>query len=57
MFLQIIAGKEKAFTYDYVFSPDIEQEEVYKTSIRKLIDGLFKGNAKNSFVPSVLLGP
>uniref|UniRef100_A0A8C5PD82 Kinesin family member 4A n=1 Tax=Leptobrachium leishanense TaxID=445787 RepID=A0A8C5PD82_9ANUR len=40
---QLIVGSEKAFTYDYVFDPVTEQEEVYSTAVAPLIKGLFKG--------------
>ncbi|XP_034461915.1 kinesin family member 4 [Hippoglossus hippoglossus] len=40
---QIIVGTEKAFTYDYVFDPNAEQEEVYSTAVSPLLSGLFKG--------------
>ncbi|KAG9351983.1 hypothetical protein JZ751_023234 [Albula glossodonta] len=40
---QVIVGNEKAFTYDYVFDPMAEQEEVFNTSVSPLLSGLFKG--------------
>ncbi|XP_068103733.1 chromosome-associated kinesin KIF4A [Hyperolius riggenbachi] len=40
---QVVVGNEKAFTYDYVFDPSTEQEEVYNTAVAPLIKGLFKG--------------
>ncbi|KAL3042316.1 hypothetical protein OYC64_020289 [Pagothenia borchgrevinki] len=40
---QVIVGTEKAFTYDYVFDPTAEQEEVFNTSVSPLLCGLFKG--------------
>ncbi|XP_049890192.1 kinesin family member 4 [Epinephelus moara] len=40
---QVIVGTEKAFTYDYVFDPNTEQEEVFKTTVTPLLCGLFKG--------------
>lgn len=40
---QVIVGNEKSFTYDYVFDPAAEQEEVYNTAVSPLIQGLFKG--------------
>ncbi|XP_035999264.1 kinesin family member 4 [Fundulus heteroclitus] len=40
---QVIVGTEKAFTYDYVFEPTAEQEEVFSTVISPLLRGLFKG--------------
>ncbi|XP_056140948.1 kinesin family member 4 [Lampris incognitus] len=40
---QVIVGTEKAFTYDYVFDPTAEQEEVFGTAVSPLLCGLFKG--------------
>lgn len=40
---QVIVGTEKAFTYDYVFDPTAEQEEVFNTAVSSLLCGLFKG--------------
>ncbi|XP_042196546.1 kinesin family member 4 [Callorhinchus milii] len=40
---QVILGKDKPFTYDYVFDPCTEQEEVFNTAVVPLIDGVFKG--------------
>ncbi|XP_015226828.1 PREDICTED: chromosome-associated kinesin KIF4A isoform X1 [Cyprinodon variegatus] len=40
---QVIVGTEKAFTYDYVFDPTAEQEEVFSTAVEPLLRGLFKG--------------
>ncbi|XP_037323979.2 kinesin family member 4 [Pungitius pungitius] len=40
---QVIVGTEKAFTYDYVFDPTAEQEEVFNTTVSPLLSGLFKG--------------
>ncbi|KAM3822618.1 chromosome-associated kinesin KIF4A [Vipera latastei] len=40
---QVILGKDKSFTYDYVFDPSTEQEEVFNTSIAPLVRGIFSG--------------
>ncbi|XP_076024662.1 kinesin family member 4 [Genypterus blacodes] len=40
---QVIVGAEKGFTYDYVFDPAAEQEEVYSAAVSPLLCGLFKG--------------
>ncbi|RVE63542.1 hypothetical protein OJAV_G00137280 [Oryzias javanicus] len=40
---QVIVGTEKAFTYDYVFEPTAEQEEVFSSAVSPLLRGLFKG--------------
>lgn len=42
--MQVIVGNDKAFTYDYVFDPMTEQEEVFNTAVSPLMSGLFKGN-------------
>ena len=39
---QVIIGQHKTFTYDYVFSTESTQSDVY-TAVRPLIKGLFKG--------------
>ncbi|XP_061660072.1 kinesin family member 4 isoform X2 [Syngnathoides biaculeatus] len=40
---QVVVGTEKAFTYDYVFDPTVEQEEVFTTAVSPLLCGLLKG--------------
>ncbi|XP_056586746.1 kinesin family member 4 [Triplophysa dalaica] len=40
---QVIVGNDKSFTYDYVFDPSTEQEEVFNTAVSPLLSGLFKG--------------
>lgn len=40
---QIILGKDKSFTYDNVFHPDISQRVVYDKTVSKLVQGVFKG--------------
>ncbi|XP_051956367.1 chromosome-associated kinesin KIF4-like [Xyrauchen texanus] len=40
---QVIVGNDKAFTYDYMFDPMTEQEEVFSTCVSPLLSGLFKG--------------
>ncbi|XP_026577746.1 chromosome-associated kinesin KIF4A [Pseudonaja textilis] len=40
---QVILGNDKPFTYDYVFDPSAEQEEVFNTCIAPLIRGIFSG--------------
>ncbi|XP_066502729.1 kinesin family member 4 [Hoplias malabaricus] len=40
---QVVVGNDKAFTYDYVFDPTTEQEEVYNAAVSPLLAGLFKG--------------
>uniref|UniRef100_A0A8C7YSB1 Kinesin family member 21B n=1 Tax=Oryzias sinensis TaxID=183150 RepID=A0A8C7YSB1_9TELE len=40
---QVLLGKDKAFTYDFVFDLDSEQHLVYQTCVYKLIEGCFEG--------------
>ncbi|XP_039945926.1 chromosome-associated kinesin KIF4A [Hirundo rustica] len=40
---QVVVGNDKAFTYDYVFDPSVEQEEVFNTAVSPLVRGIFKG--------------
>ncbi|XP_036379797.1 kinesin family member 4 [Megalops cyprinoides] len=40
---QVVVGNDKAFTYDYVFDPMTEQEEVFNTAVSPLLSGLLKG--------------
>ncbi|KAK6630613.1 hypothetical protein RUM43_014598 [Polyplax serrata] len=40
---QITLSSERSFTYDYVFDLDCDQEEVYDTCVKKLVDGALEG--------------
>ncbi|XP_013881947.1 kinesin-like protein KIF21A isoform X3 [Austrofundulus limnaeus] len=40
---QVILGKDKAFTFDYVFDMDSQQDSIYTTCTEKLIEGCFEG--------------
>uniref|UniRef100_A0A2K5HR84 Kinesin motor domain-containing protein n=1 Tax=Colobus angolensis palliatus TaxID=336983 RepID=A0A2K5HR84_COLAP len=40
---QVLLGKDKAFTYDFVFDLDTWQEQIYSTCVSKLIEGCFEG--------------
>ncbi|NXY76586.1 KIF4 protein, partial [Glareola pratincola] len=40
---QVVVGNDKSFTYDYVFDPSVEQEEVFNTAVAPLVRGVFKG--------------
>ncbi|XP_063330481.1 kinesin-like protein KIF21B isoform X4 [Pelmatolapia mariae] len=40
---QVLLGKDKAFTYDFVFDIDSEQPHIYQTCVYKLIEGCFEG--------------
>ena len=41
----MILGVDKAFTYDYVFDPGSEQQDVYENAVSHLVKGIFKGMA------------
>ncbi|EZA47603.1 chromosome-associated kinesin KIF4 isoform X2 [Ooceraea biroi] len=38
-----IHNSDKAFTYNYVFSPDIGQEDFYDTAVKQLVHNIFQG--------------
>uniref|UniRef100_A0A3B4XGL2 Kinesin-like protein KIF21B n=1 Tax=Seriola lalandi dorsalis TaxID=1841481 RepID=A0A3B4XGL2_SERLL len=40
---QVLLGKDKAFTYDFVFDVDSEQHRIYQGCVYKLIEGCFEG--------------
>ncbi|XP_026558633.1 kinesin-like protein KIF21A isoform X5 [Pseudonaja textilis] len=40
---QVFLGKDKAFTFDYVFDIESQQEDIYLQCIEKLIEGCFEG--------------
>uniref|UniRef100_W5KDA7 Kinesin family member 21A n=1 Tax=Astyanax mexicanus TaxID=7994 RepID=W5KDA7_ASTMX len=40
---QVVLGKDKAFTYDYVFDMDSQQDAIYSNCTEKLIEGCFEG--------------
>nr|XP_033470569.1 kinesin-like protein KIF21A isoform X2 [Epinephelus lanceolatus] len=40
---QVVLGKDKAFTYDYVFDMDTQQESIYTHCTERLIEGCFEG--------------
>ncbi|XP_014603835.1 PREDICTED: chromosome-associated kinesin KIF4 [Polistes canadensis] len=39
----IVKNTEKAFTFNYVFSPDINQENFYNTAIKDMVTHIFDG--------------
>ncbi|XP_064385434.1 kinesin-like protein KIF21A [Halichondria panicea] len=39
----IVLGKDKAFTYDYVFDTGAQQEEIYQSCVEELIAGCLEG--------------
>ncbi|XP_076008375.1 kinesin-like protein KIF21A isoform X1 [Genypterus blacodes] len=40
---QVVLGKDKAFTYDYVFDMDTQQDAIYGSCTESLIEGCFEG--------------
>ncbi|CAB1426629.1 unnamed protein product [Pleuronectes platessa] len=40
---QVLLGKDKAFTYDFVFDIDSEQHQIYQDCVHRLIEGCFEG--------------
>ncbi|XP_073669362.1 kinesin-like protein KIF21A isoform X2 [Paramisgurnus dabryanus] len=40
---QVVLGKDKAFTYDYVFDMDSTQDAIYANCTEKLIEGCLEG--------------
>lgn len=40
---QVFLGKDKAFTYDYVFDMDTQQDSIYTHCTERLIEGCFEG--------------
>jgi len=46
---QLVIGSDKAFTFDFVYSSDATQQQVYE-SIVPLVSGLFRGKLLRSSV-------
>lgn len=40
---QVILGKDKAFTYDFAFSPTDPQQKLFDDVVFGLVEGIFKG--------------
>ncbi|KAI8070513.1 hypothetical protein BC940DRAFT_331865 [Gongronella butleri] len=40
---QVLIGTDKSFTFDYVYSPQSAQDDVYSTAAKPLLDKLFEG--------------
>uniref|UniRef100_A0A3B4UGC7 Kinesin family member 21A n=1 Tax=Seriola dumerili TaxID=41447 RepID=A0A3B4UGC7_SERDU len=40
---QVVLGKDKAFTYDYVFDMDTQQDSIYTHCTERLIEGCLEG--------------
>ena len=41
---QIVLGKDRSFTYDFVFRPTDPQISVYEDAVKPLIQHIFKGS-------------
>lgn len=39
----VALGTERAFTFDYAFEPNVNQEEVYDTCVSKLVEAALDG--------------
>jgi len=51
---QLVIGKDKAFTFDFVYSPDSTQDDVYRNAVVPLVTGLFRGPSHRFFVVTLL---
>jgi len=51
---QIVLGKDKSFTFDYVFDLDSSQEHIYNHCSKELIDG-YVGLLNSCLYPLLLL--
>lgn len=40
---QIVIGKDKQFTFDYVIPPKVNQADLYEQCVKGLVHGLFEG--------------
>ncbi|XP_067860912.1 kinesin-like protein KIF21A isoform X6 [Heptranchias perlo] len=40
---QVVLGKDKAFTFDFVYDMETQQDEIYLKCVEKLIDGCLEG--------------
>ncbi len=40
---QLLLGKDKAFTYDFVFDLEAQQHQIYSACVHKLIEGCLEG--------------
>jgi len=47
---QVVIGKDKAFTFDFVYSQDSTQHDVYREAIVPLVTGLFRGLLNSSIL-------
>jgi len=40
---QLVIGKDKAFTFDFVYPSESSQHEIYQQAVFPLVSGLFRG--------------
>lgn len=40
---QLVIGKDKSFTFDFVYCCESSQDEVYTETVVPLVNGLFRG--------------
>lgn len=40
---EIILANSSAFTFDYVFLPETNQEDIYRECVHDMIEGCFQG--------------
>lgn len=57
----IIRNTDKAFTYNYVFPPEVGQEQFYDTAVKEMIQNIFQGKIvfkrnSYSFVRNSIIG-
>ena len=46
---QIVLGKDKAFTYDFVFDTDSQQDQIYTACVEGLVLGCVSSGYKQGF--------
>lgn len=39
----VALGAERAFTFDFAFEPSVDQQDVYETCVRKLVESALDG--------------
>ncbi|XP_076378598.1 kinesin-like protein 3A [Megalopta genalis] len=39
----VVRNTDKSFTFNYVFPPDVNQEDFYETAIKGMVENIFKG--------------
>lgn len=45
-----ICNTDKAFTYNYVFPPEVGQDDFYDIAIKRLLDNTFQGKCFSIFL-------